>query len=227
MRAILFQLLDSSIQGRTVQTVLEAGCGTGYTAGKLREHYGWTVVAADVAPNAFSLLPESGRVFPVQADIAQAPFPSGSFDAVLCLDVLVHFAEGEESRAIAEFARTLRSGGLLIIRVSALKFLRSQHSQWAHERQRFTRGRLQRAVQQHEFRVLRCIYANSLLLPVAAAKFRVWEPLTRQPRSSGTGPLPAWLDKMLRVPLAMEEFLISRSMSLPLGQSLFLIAERL
>ena len=29
-------------------------------------------------------------------------------------------------------------------------------------------------------RVLRCTYANSLLLPVALAKFRLWEPLMRQ-----------------------------------------------
>jgi SAM-dependent methyltransferase len=227
MRSILFKLLDSSVQGRKIETVLEAGCGTGYLAGKLHSRYGWTVVAADLASQAFSLKPQTRRVLPVQADIARAPFGSGLFDAVLCLDVLVHFSEGEENRPIAEFARMLRRGGLLVIRVSALNILRSRHSMWADERQRFTRGRLTRAVSQHGFRILRCTYANSLLLPVAAAKFRIWEPITRQQPASGTGPLPEWLDTMLYLPLAIEKLIIGKSVPLPLGQTLLIVAERL
>jgi hypothetical protein len=69
-------------------------------------------------------------------------------------------------------------------------------------------------------RVLRCSYANSLLLPVALAKFRLWEPLLRMPPASGVEPVPGWLDRLLYAPLALEAALLRAGIDLPLGQSL-------
>jgi SAM-dependent methyltransferase len=65
------------------------------------------------------------------------PFRDGCFDALLSLDVLVHFEAGEEARVIEEFAQVLRPGGLLIVRVAALNILRSRHSEFIRESQRF------------------------------------------------------------------------------------------
>ena len=225
MRTILFTLVGSITQKREISRVLEAGCGTGYTADLLNRRYGWTTVAADLASEGFSLARRSNQLLPVQANIAACPFKSDSFDAVFCLDVLVHFAKGDETQAIAEFARVLRGGGLLVLRTSALDLLKSRHSLFTHEQQRFTRKRLIRAVEEHGFRVLRCTYANSLLLPVAVARFRLWEPLARARPASGTAPLPRLLNSILTVPLRLEAMLIRR-LNLPLGQTLILVAEK-
>jgi hypothetical protein len=110
--------------------------------------------------------------------------------------------------------------------VSALDILRSRHSQFAFERQRFTRRRLARLVESNGFRVLRSTYANSLLMPVALAKFRLWEPLLRRPPASGIEGVPGWLDKLLYLPLACEAECIGAGFELPLGQSLILVGER-
>jgi hypothetical protein len=115
---------------------------------------------------------------------------------------------------------------LLVVRVSALNALRSRHSEFTRERQRFTRRRLMRTAGDCGFRVLRCTYANTLLLPAALARFRLWEPLTRQPAASGTGPIPAWLDRILYFPLAFEATLLAQGVDLPVGQSLILIAAK-
>ena len=64
-------------------------------------------------------------------------------------------------------------------------------------------------------RVLRCTYANSLLLPVALAKFRIWEPLTRQAPSSGVEPVAPWLDRMLYGALAAEAAWIGAGHNFP------------
>ena len=45
--------------------------------------------------------------------------------------------------------------------------------------------------------MLRCSYANSLLMPVALAKFRLWEPLMRKAPASGVQPVAPWLDRIL------------------------------
>jgi SAM-dependent methyltransferase len=161
-----------------------------------------------------------------QCDIAALPFADASFDLVLSMDVIVHFPRGAESAPLREMARVLTPGGLLALRVSALDVLRSRHSEFAAEKQRFTRKRLLAAVEACGLKTLRCTYANSLLLPVALAKFRIWEPLTRKPPQSGVESVAPWLDRLLHAPLALESRLIARRWRLPLGQSLLLVAEK-
>jgi len=48
----------------------------------------------------------------------------------------------------------------------------------------------------------------------------------RHAPASGTRSIPAWLDRMLSFPLAIEAGLLSRGVNLPLGQSLILIGEK-
>ena len=120
----------------------------------------------------------------------------------------------------------LAPGGLLILRTAALDALRSRHSQFVCERQRFTRARLAEATQRSGIRVLRCTYANSLLLPVALAKFRLWEPLLAKAPESGVKPVPGWLDRILYGCLWLESKWLGGGRDLPLGQSLILVGEK-
>ena len=114
----------------------------------------------------------------------------------------------------------------MVLRVSALDVLRSRHSEFTCERQRFTASRLTSAVLDCGVRVLRCTYANSLLLPVALIKFRVVEPLMRAAPQSGVRPVSGWLGRLLEAPLALEGRCLRAGMNLPLGQSLLLIGEK-
>lgn len=226
MHRILQSLLEPVLRERAIRRALEAGCGTGYFAGLLRKRYAWPLFPIDLAPEGLVYARKMGLQRLAQADIAALPFPSAAFDLALSLDVIVHFPRGGEDRAAAELARVLAPGGVLVLRVAALDILRSRHSQFAQERQRFSRGRLRALVERHGIRVLRCTYANSLLLPVAIARFRMWEPLLRKPPSSGLAPLPAWLNRLLEMPLRLEALLLRMRLNLPLGQSLILIGEK-
>ena len=224
MQKILFRLLDP--EAPHGGAVLEAGCGTGYFARIFEQRYGWRMFPVDLAAEGLTLARKAGIGRLSQADIACLPFRSGSFHAVASLDVLVHFPPGGEKAALDEFARVLKPNGLLVIRVSALDILRSRHSEFTHERQRFTRARLIRLVEERGFKVLRCTYANSLLLPIALARFRIWEPLLRKPPASGTALVPSWLDRVLYLPLMAESVWLGLGGSFPLGQSLLLFGEK-
>ena len=76
-------------------------------------------------------------------------------------------------------------------------------------------------------RVLRCSYANAILMPVALAKFRLWEPLLKAPPSSGVQPVSPWLDGILHAPLAAEAAWLGAGYNFPVGQSLVLIGEKM
>jgi SAM-dependent methyltransferase len=226
MRRIMFRLLDPAVKDRRMGRVLEAGCGTGYFAKAVAERYGAPVYAVDLGAEGLAHGLRMGVERLAQADIAALPFADATFDLALSMDVIVHFPRGEEERPLRELARVLAPGGLLAIRVSALDALRSRHSMFARERQRFTRHRLTHLAARSGLRVLRATYANSLLTPVAWAKFRLWEPILRRPPASGVHPVSRWLDSLLYQPLALESWWIASGRNLPIGQSLILLAEK-
>jgi SAM-dependent methyltransferase len=227
MRKIMYRLLDPVAQAHPFRRVLEAGCGTGHFARELQARYGWTMFPLDLGWEGLAYGRQLGVSRLTQGDIQSLPYASESFDAVVSMDVIVHLPRGEEDRPMREFHRVLRPGGMLVLRASALDILRSRHSAFAMERQRFTQGRLTRLAAACGFRVLRCTYANSLLFPVALAKFRLVEPLLPGPPESGVQPVAPWLDAMLHTPLALESRLLGAGLNFPLGQSLILFAERL
>ncbi len=206
--------------------VLEGGCGTGYMSRWLEGRFGWRMYPVDLDYGGLCFGNAEGIRRMTQTDITALPFADAAFDAVVSLDVLVHFPQGGEAAALGEFARVLKDGGSLILRVSALDILRSRHSAFAHERQRFTRERIAAAVEAAGFEVLERSYANSLLLPVAWFKFRVWEEWTDQEPRSGVEVPSGWLNTLLRVPLELEAWWLRRGFNLPLGQSLLVLARK-
>jgi ubiquinone/menaquinone biosynthesis C-methylase UbiE len=226
MREILYRVLDPLARVRRFERVAEAGCGTGYLSQVLAKRYGWTIYPLDIGDAGLAFARQRGVRRLVQGDAAALPFRSEAFELLLSIDVIAHLERGREDAALAESFRALAPGGVLILRTSALDFLRSRHSAFAGEEQRFTKRRLTETIERAGFRIERITFVNSLLLPVALLKFRVWEPLTRQAVASGIRPTAPWLDRMLFRPLRVEADWIARGRNLPAGQSLLVVASK-
>jgi len=226
MRKIFFRMMEPLLRGRRLERVLEAGCGTGYFSQILQQEHSWPVFPMDISRDGLRYARSLGVQRPIQGDACSLPFANGAFDLVLSLDVLPHLPAGEEQRAIREMARVTAPGGLLVVRAAALSVLRSRHSEYVFERQRFTIGGIAGPMRESGLRVLRATYANAFLLPVAFAKFRIWEPLRRAPLASGVEAVPPWLDRILHFPLALESAWLGSGHNFPLGQSLIVIGER-
>ncbi len=226
MECILHAFLAPLIAGRTVTQVLEAGCGTGHMSRALSQRYGWRMTPMDLSEIGLGHAQRMGLHRLVQADLRRLPFQSQTFDALFSLDVIAHLQPPETPMAFEEFARVLRPGGLLVVRASALDILRSRHSMFVDERQRLTASRLRQLCHCAGLKLLRLTYLNSILLPVAFAKFRIWEPLTGAAPNSGVTPVNPLLNRLMEAPLRWESALVGAGVNLPLGQSLLLAAER-
>jgi SAM-dependent methyltransferase len=227
MHRILLRLLDRHLAGRKIGRALEAGCGTGYLSWRLQRERRWPVVPMDISADGLRYARQTGVERLVQGDATSIPFANGAFDLVLSIDVLAQLLRGTETAAAREMARVLVPGGLIVMRTSALDILRSRHSEFIYERQRFTRRRLVELFRSAGFRVVRCTYANSLLMPVALMKFRLWEPAQRAPACTGLEPVAKWLDRLLYAPLAAEAAGIGAGVNFPAGQSLLLVGEKM
>jgi SAM-dependent methyltransferase len=225
MEAILLDRLDELTRESAVSRVVEIGCGTGYVSRLLRDRYRWELVSGDLSESGLQLARLKGLNQLARLDMRRLPFRQASFDLVLILDAIAHLQPDETAAAFQGFARLLRPGGMLVLRTSALDLLRSRHSIFVGEAQRLTAGRLRELCRLAGMRIRLLTYLNSLLLPVALAKFRIWEPLTNAPPASGVAMPSPWLNSMLKVPLRIERALLNRGVRLPIGQSLLLIAE--
>jgi len=229
MEQILFGILDPIVKGqrsRAIARVVEAGCGTGYMATRLEERYGWRMFPTDLQHEGLLYGLQQGVQRMAQAEIGALPFADNSFDAAVSFDVMVYVPRGREEPIIGELFRVIAPGGLLVLRTAALEILRSRHAAFTGELQRFTKSQLLKAAAAHGVKVLRCTYANTLLMPIALTKFRVIEPLLGSGASSGVEPVAPWLDRLLFRALDLEARQLGAGRDLPIGQSLILIGEK-
>jgi len=95
--------------------VLDAASGTGYGSQMLMTAGARSVSAVDLDAEAVEMtarrLGDSAVV--ARADIRELPFDADSFDLVVCWEAIEHVDRGE--RAVAEFHRVLRPGGLALV----------------------------------------------------------------------------------------------------------------
>lgn len=94
--------------------VLDAGCGVAYGSAMLAEAGARSVVGVDLAEEVLETV--RARVPPnvrlERADLRDLPFEDGSFDLVVCFEVIEHVTDQQE--VVRESARVLSPEGLLL-----------------------------------------------------------------------------------------------------------------
>ena len=98
--------------------VLDVGCGFGATLQHINQRFGnmW-LVGANIDPRQLEICRpleplNHNELRWVEADACHLPFPEHSFDRVLCIEAMFHFAS--RRTFFHEVARVLRPGGVLV-----------------------------------------------------------------------------------------------------------------
>lgn len=111
--------------------VLDAGCGNGVFLPHLLQLVGETgsVVALDHAPENIEVaqrrISELGLPSKVEtkvSSVTELPFENGSFDCVWCANVSQYLTDAELDKAVAEFVRVVKPGGLVALKEADLAF---------------------------------------------------------------------------------------------------------
>lgn len=220
-RRVLQAVLDSlalPVRAR----VLDAGCGSGRNLVELAR-YG-TVVGVEPAPQSLARAQARG-VGEVRAGSlsGRLPVEGASVDLAVALDVLEHVPD--DRGALAELARVVCPGGLLLVTVPQYDWLWGEHDVLAHHHRRYTRARLLGPAAAAGFVPERVTSFNTLLLPAIAAarglqRRRNAEPATDLQRG------PAAANAALEGTLGAEARWIAGGRDLPVGVSLLAVMRR-
>jgi len=237
MREAMVGLLRAPLVGRTQLRVLDAGCGTGYLLEYLKRCYPLAEepVGIDVSPHALKFCQQRGASALALASVVQTPFPSASFDLIVCIDTLQHLSPaGADQRAVTEFARLLRPEGLLYLRTnSALGHISLQGTD-PHQYRRYHLATVTTLLTTAGLTVERATYLNAL--PGAWAMLREYVQGMRPHTTAVSGPglalrlYPrqlAWVNRVLHGVLRIEAWLVSAlRLTLPFGHACAFVARR-
>jgi SAM-dependent methyltransferase len=225
MEQITRQMLDyafSTDASPSSRRLLDAGCGTGAVM-KYLSHYG-DAIGLDLSAEALRFSRRRGHRRLTQASATAVPFADATFDLVASFDVLSEIGAGDHV-ALAEFARVLKPGGRLLLRLPAYKWLRGKHDEAVNLAHRYTTREMRRLLREARLTPVHLSYANTFLFPLAAAK-RLSERFIR-PNQTGSDLTidPGPLNAVFRSILSAEAPLV-RTTGLPFGLTLIALARK-
>lgn len=200
--------------------ILDAGCGTGGMMWQLPAR--WTCIGIDASTVAVNATLARGLTAGL-GNVCELPFESASFDAVLSLDVLYH-AEVEPEQAMAEAARVLKPGGILVLNVPAFATLHGSHDKSVGGARRYNACQVQALLARHNLRSEMTHYWNAwLFLPLLLRRLS-----SRVGKGRSTSDLflpPRWLNRLLTV-IGHVDARACCALRLPIGTSVFAVATR-
>lgn len=202
--------------------ILDAGCGTGGMIQYLQQ-YG-KVTGIDYSSEALRFCQKRGLKDIYQASIESPPFKDQVFDLVTCFDVLYHEGVNDDTRAIKEFHRILKTSGYLLVRVPAYNWLRGKHDLEVQTKHRYTKTEIVNKLQINGFTVIKYSYANTILFPLVIAK-RIIGNLSSKKVETDVKNTSKILNLIFLKILLLEAKIIDKA-GFPFGLSIFILAKK-
>lgn len=205
----------------TKSRVLDAGCGTGMLASYLSKIA--RVSAIDAHPKAVAYTSSRG-VKASLSSVNKLPFQNNYFDVITCLDVIYH-KKVIDYKALAEFYRTLKPGGILIIRVPAYQFLYRLSDVHVHTRQRYDYQELRSKLKTANFTIRKLSFMNILLFPFALGQKLIQQLKHEQDSASPLPTIPPIINKFISA-IFMFETRLLQHMDFPFGLGLIAVVQK-
>ncbi len=226
-RHLVRDLIERFAPDRDPLTILDAGCGTGGTLEHLRgmgELWG-----CDIATEALEACRARGFEHIECCSVQSLDFPDERFDVVISCDVLEHMEA--DDRAMAEMARVLRPGGILVLTVPAHRWLWSAHDEALDHLRRYETAGLRRLIEGAGLEIELYSKAVAISMPAILASVayrrlrRLFSGRGEKADQTALFELPTPLNRALIWMLDVETWLM-RYISLPIGASLVAVARK-
>jgi SAM-dependent methyltransferase len=197
--------------------VLNLGCGVEGNSNNFSVL--GNVISADI--DLFSVSCAKKYADVVRTDACNISFKSNTFDCVLISDVLEHIEE--DSRVVREIIHATKPGGLIVITVPAIKFLFSTHDLALGHHRRYSRKELLDLFK--DLQIERIEYWNFSNLLIVAP-FRLIKKFLNLQSQPDPTKVPELINKILLFLMRLENKIITKGHSLPIGLTLVVLCKR-
>ena len=211
---------------RKDSVLTDCGAGTGLFAYEMSDLC--RVIAIDSEEEALNLAEQNlGKANVRRGSCMALPLEDSSVDCVTALDVLEHVED--DRRAVREFARVLKPGGIALVTVPAMQSLWSDWDEALHHYRRYGHTNLLQLFNTTAFTVTHWNYINVLALPMVLTARKLRRLFARKGHQKVTGRLedkilPRSLDAALS--MAFRALACQTLIRFPAGVGLLLIAKR-
>lgn len=221
---VVLALVKKLYPDRKQIKILEIGCSGGPLL-KLLSSQGYSqIFGVDISKQAIRLCKKRGlkKVFLMNG--VKPEFDSEEFDLIIASDVLEHIRD--DDKAVKEWVRILKKGGLIICFVPARKILWSKHDEDNEHYRRYTKKGLEFIFRKNDCRIIRSSCWNfTLFLPTVLYRFLIRSFLGKssisQLRESNYV-----MNLLLIQLLRLENFFLNIGVNYPIGISVFVIAKK-
>lgn len=214
--------IRAGVQSNNVLQLLDAGCGTGMMVRELKK-FG-DARGIDINLHAVKLAKQRG----IKADVASVtnlPFKKDTFDVITSIDVIYHASVENDQKALLEFYRVLQPGGVVIVRVSGIKWLKLAHDKYVKGARRYNLDDIKVLAQNAGFSIKKLTYMNFSLAPLAIAKHFYEKFIPPQNPNSHIGHVNPFINTLLTVLLFIEAYLL-KYINFPFGLGILLVATK-
>lgn len=222
MHNFISLLLHKYLPSNRKNVILDAGCGTGLLLQKMQK-LGQTY-GVDISPEAIRFCHKRKLKNIQQGSILKLKFPKEYFDVITSVDVLYHQQVRDDTKAVDEFYRVLKPGGVVVIKVPALDWLKGHHDVVVHTRHRYTTKEIDQLLKKSGFIVRKVTYAYLLLFPLLMLK-RLTDKYLPSKESSEVQQFPSFINQLLILIQSIEDR-IMLWLNLPFGFSIYAVAEK-
>jgi ubiquinone/menaquinone biosynthesis C-methylase UbiE len=210
---------------------LDIGCGSGGNFATLAPLNPGRTVGLDISPIALSFARKNAPFAElVESDVNEPlPFPDADFDVVTIFNVLYHQWVKHEASILAEVARVLRPGGLLLLTEPAFSVLERAMDDAVMTRRRYQRKDFNAWLHEAALEAVFSSYFTSFGVPILLAAKLFGRLIANRPNLSppmDMQRLPAALNESLFYTAIFEGWLLARGFRPPFGTTLVLVARR-
>jgi SAM-dependent methyltransferase len=224
---VLHELVETTIQKNKPEgtiRILDAGCGTGRMM-EICQKYGY-VEGIDYSVDAVDYSRKRGLEHVELGDLNEVSLKSGTYDIVVSLDVLYHSAIKDDKAILDKFFGALKEDGLLIINLPAFEYLKRSHDVVVHTKKRYRKKAFERELKEAGFNHLHSSYRMPLLYFIILVTKLFHHKSKAAASESDLKEIPRLLNSLLLSMGRMENWLIRHGIGMPVGSSLFAVAQK-
>ena len=201
--------------------LFDAGCGTGGMLKLIRAaHPAAHLHGLDISEQACIAARAKSGATVTKGSVDALPYPDGSFDALISLDVLGY--DLDTDAAVSGFLRVLKPGGHAIINLAAYQWMLSYHDRAVGQSHRYTRSGAIALFERAGFRIVFGSYWNTILFPLMVLQRK----LASSTGASDVRPFHPLVNNAFKTCLALERAFIRNGVALPFGGSVLIVAQR-